>query len=1022
MNVYTIAPLIAAIVYIPLLVTAATSRPWQKRYTLFVIYIGAAVLWSITDIFLRSDFFPEHKYLLLQLIIITFALVAVQLHLVVSSFFPKEKGRWLPFAYGSLAFIIVMVALGYVPESIQGANEITYLNYGKGILFVAVPLLILVARNLYVFFRMLKHIDNPVLYNQIVTLIITVGILTLFACAALLPVAQSFPITHYGYLIASLVLSYAVFRYQLMDIKLVIRRGTAWLILGAFGVSMYSLLLIFLHTLFDFQLDTVAVISATILAVAVAILIYLIRGRLFKMMSRVFHGSSYNYHLQLDEFTGKIHNIFSLKEQGGELVSLVVKALNVSQVCLLFPDYDTGDYTAKFSEPKNDKNQLTDFKLRSSNPIVIYLEKEKKFLTRDSLTVLPFFSSLWPQEKEEIVSNNISMFVPLISRDRLIAILVLGERLSGRFSLEDINVLESVTASVAVSMEKEYLREQVREREEELSVINNSSVILSSSLDIQEIFGSFIEELKKVVDVGWATIVLIEENEFVCVALSSPETSAYQIGERIPMEGTGTAWVVAQKKPFIETDLAEERYFTTSEFFYEHGLRSTAYMPLIAKGKIIGSFIIASKTPNAFSRRHIKLLEQLASQIATPLENTQLYAMAKRKAGVDELTGLYNRRSLEEVIDSEISRHSRYGGTFALAILDLDSFKLYNDTYGHLAGDNLLQVVGRNIKGAVRNADYAFRYGGDEFAVLLPQTSIDAALSVLERVREKIVDGVDTQKITITTSIGLACWPDDGISHTDIIASADVSLYRAKRNGGNQTICASGPLAGLIPSDSASANDIDIAHKLSQLVHAFAEMVDSRSYYTNNHSKKVADYSLALAKVLQLDKEETLRIETCALIHDIGKISIDGEILNKSTELTEEEWQILRKHAKLGAEIIRRIPQLSDCVEPVLHHHEKYDGTGYPDGLEGEKIPLISRILAIANEFAVITSDRSYSESKTHEKALEEIKQRSGKDFDPHLVERFVSIFELHSNDNKKRQGGKAVRSLRNNPGLHHKS
>ncbi|MBN1691938.1 MAG: diguanylate cyclase [Dehalococcoidales bacterium] len=1022
MNVYTIAPLIAAIVYIPLFLTAAKSRPWQKRYTFFLIYIGAAVLWSVTDIFLRSNYFPEHKYLLLQLIIVTFSLMAVQLHLVVSSFFPKEKGRWLPFAYGSLVFIIVMAALGYVPESVQGANEITYLNYGKGVLFVAVPMLVLVGRNLYVFFRMLKHIDNPVLYNQIVTLIITVGILTLFTCATLLPIAQSFPITHYGNLIASLVLSYAVFRYQLMDIKLVIRRGTAWFILGAFGISIYSLSLTTLYKIFNFQLDTIAVISATLLAVAVSILVYLIRGSLFKMMSRVFHGPSYNYHLKLDEFTGKIHNIFSLKEQGGELVSLLIKALNIKQVGLLFPDFDTGDYTVNFSEPENDKNRLADFKLRSSNPIVIYLEKEKKFLTRDSLAVLPFFSSLWPQEREEIESNNISMFVPLISRERLIAILVLGEKLSGRFTLEDIHSLEKVTASVAVSMEKEYLREQVREREEELSVINNSSAILSSSLDIQEIFGSFIEELKKVVDVSWATIVLIEENEFVCVALSSPENSAYQIGDRIPMEGTGTAWVVAQKKPFIETDLAEEKYFTTSEFFCEHGLRSTAYLPLIAKGRIIGSFILASKIPNAFSRRHMKLLEQLASQIATPLENTQLYAMAKRKAGVDELTGLYNRRSLEEVIDSEISRHSRYGGTFALAILDLDSFKIYNDTYGHLAGDSLLQIVGRNIKGAVRNADYAFRYGGDEFAVLLPQTSIDAALGVLERVREKITDGVDTQKITITTSIGLACWPDDGISHTDIIASADVSLYRAKRQGGNQTICASGPLAGLMPSDSTSTNDSNMNQKLSYFVHAFAEMVDSRSYYTSKHSKKVADYSLALAKVHQLDKEEILKIETCALIHDIGKLGVDSEILNKSTELTEEEWQILRTHAKLGAEIIGRIPQLSHCADPILHHHEKYDGTGYPDGLKGEDIPLISRILAIANEFAVMTSDKSYSESKTNEKALEELKQRSGKDFDPYLVEQFVSIFKLRSNESKERHGGKAVRSLRYKSGLREES
>ena len=163
------------------------------------------------------------------------------------------------------------------------------------------------------------------------------------------------------------------------------------------------------------------------------------------------------------------------------------------------------------------------------------------------------------------------MFVPLISRDRLIAILVLGEKLSGRYSLEDLNIIENATGRVAVSMEKEYLREQLREREEELSVINNSSVILSSSLDIQEIFGSFIEELKKVVDVNWAAIVLIEDENLRCVALSSPENSAYQIGERVPMEGTGTGWVVTQKKTFIEPDLAQERYFNTSEHFYTDG-------------------------------------------------------------------------------------------------------------------------------------------------------------------------------------------------------------------------------------------------------------------------------------------------------------------------------------------------------------------------------------------------------------------------------------------------------------------
>jgi diguanylate cyclase (GGDEF)-like protein/putative nucleotidyltransferase with HDIG domain len=1002
MNTYTIAPLVAVLAYIPLLVVLAFSRPWQKRSTLFIHFIIAAMLWSTVDILLRSDYFPDNKYLLAQLIIVVYFFMMVQLNLFTSSFFPKGQGRWLPFAYGSLVVVVVLVALGIVPEGIGGANDFTFINYGKWIFLIAIPLLVMVFRNGYVFFKMLKKLDQPVLYNQIVTLIVSIAVLTIFTAATVLPIGNSFPIPHYGNLIVAFILSFAVIRHQLIDIKLVMRRSTAGIILGVGAIAIYWLLLIVTQKIFNFKLDVFASIVSSILAGSLGIITFFLRGRIFNIVDRALQGRSYRSQQKLHEFTNKIHNVFSLKEQGGELLTLLVQALNIDQACLLFPEADTGDWQTQFCESIDEDNRLANFRLRSNNPIVKYLEKEKKYLSKENLATLPSFLSLWPQEKEEIDSKNISMFIPLISRERLIAILVLGKKESGRFSLEEISIIENVTSRVAVSMEKEYLREQVREREEELSVINNSSVILSSSLDIQVSFGSFIEELKKVVNVNWATIVLIDEDEFVCVALSSTEISAYQIGDRVPMERTGTAWVVSQKKPFIETDLAAERYFTTSENFYKNGIRSMAYLPLIAKGKIIGSFILGSKTPHAFSQRHIRLLEQLASQIAMPLENSQLYARAEKKARIDELTGLYNRRSLDEMIDSEISRHSRYGGAFSLAILDLDSFKAYNDTYGHLAGDGLLKTVASNIKAAIRTADYAFRYGGDEFAVLLPQTSIDAALLVLERVREKIVEGVDTSKINITASIGVACWPDDGISHTDIIASADVTLYRAKRNGRNQTLCTSGPRAGLTLDGIAGKSDNSVDNKLSVVVDALADMVDSRSYYTTKHSKKVTGYALALAKALELDKEETLKIETCALLHDVGKIAISADLLSKHGEPTEREWGIIKTHPKLGAGMIKQIPQLAHCVEPVLHHHEKYDGTGYPDGQKGEDIPIISRILAIANAFAVMTSDRSYSETITHENALEELKKSAGIDFDPNLVERFVAIFEIKANNHKK--------------------
>jgi len=801
-----------------------------------------------------------------------------------------------------------------------------------------------------------------------------------------------------------------------VDIRLVLRQGTAWLGLGIIGIVSFWLLIVVMHTIFDFELDLIASFMATLVALIVSVFIYKVRGYFFEFMNRAFQGSSYDYHKKLNNFTSKIHNVFSLKEQGGELLILLKKAINIRQACLLFPEAGSEDFTTQFVESEDKDSPLANIRIRAGNPIITYLEREQKALPRENLTILPAFLGMWPQEKEEINSKEIEIFMPLISRNRLIAILVLGKKQSGRYSLEDFNIVEGVTSRVAVSLEKEYLREQLREREEELSVINKSSSILSSSLDIQEIFGSFIEELKNVIDVHWASIVLIEDSDLCCVALSSPEGSNYQIGERIPMEGSGTGWVITQKKLFIEPDLAQERYFQTGENFYKQGLRSMVYLPLLSKGKVIGSFIVASKKPHAYSQRNLKLLEQLAAQIVMPLENARLYAQAEHKARIDELTGLLNRRSLDEMIDTEISRHSRYGGVFSLAIIDLDSFKAYNDTYGHLSGDKLLRQIGNIIKNAIRNADNAFRYGGDEFAILLPQTSIDAALQVTERVRKKIAGGVDSGKINVTASIGLASWPDDGISHTDIIAAADVILYRAKRDGGNQSYCASGALTPLQLTEPILDTDNHIDSKILSVIHALSETVDSKSYFTHNHSKRVTDYALALAKALKLDTAEMTKLEACALLHDIGKISIDDAILNKPDKLTAEEWAVVKTHPQLGATIASRIPQLTPCVEGILHHHEWYDGSGYPDGLKADDIPVEARILSIADAVAAMTSERPYSETLTHDKAIEELKRCSGTQFDPYLVEQFVISYESNTNNTKKRRGGRTVKASLSGP------
>ena len=989
MNIYALLPLIATIAYIPLLITTIGSRPWQKRHRLFILFLIPAMLWSLSDFFFRSSLFPQYNLFFLKTIIIMLVWMAVQFHCFTSSFFTPGQGRWLPFVYASLAAIIVLVVLGYVPEGVVASGDKLYPVYGTGVIFIAIPLLTLVARNLYVFWRRLRILDNPVLYNQIVSLVFGILALTIFMLIGLLPWGREFPISHFGNLANAFILSYATIRHQLADVRVVLRQWLAWACLGVIGIASYVLLFSGAHTAFNFGLDLTTTFIATLIAMLVAIVVYTLRRFFFMTMDRAFQRQSYEDRRELFDFASRIHTVFSFREQGRELLTLAARAIGCRKAGLLFPGADSGEFAAQLVEPESAGCPLSSLKLSGQNPIVEYLERERKLLTRESLAILPEFRSLKGSEKEEIRSSEIELFMPLISRDRLTGILVLDKKKSGRYSLEDLRLLEDVAGRVAVSMEKEYLREQLGEREAELSVINRSSAIMTSSLDIQAIYDSFIMELKKVVDVSWAAIVLIEEDHAYFLALSSEIGSAWQVGERVPIKGTATEWVARHKEAVIEPALELASRFTTGKYHLQQGIRSIAYLPLIVKGEVIGSAIMASRHPNAYSQRQVKLLEQLASQIAMPIENSRLYAEAEHRARIDELTGLLNRRSLNEMITSEIGRHSRYGGVFSLIILDLDSFKAFNDNYGHLAGDKLLKQVGSIMKGTIRNIDEAFRHGGDEFAVLLPQTGIDAAHQVAERVRKRVEAKINVDDAPVTASLGLASWPADGIDLEDIIAAADGALYNAKRGGGNRSHCASGTLLPLNDIAITTGNNDD--SKALSIIYTLAAAVDARDHYTRNHSKKVTEYAMALAKALKLEPLELSRLSSCALLHDVGKIGTSDEILNKPGKLTAEEWEVVKLHPQLGAAIVSHTPQLAPCIAGILHHHERYDGSGYPRGLKGEDIPLEARILALADAFAAMTSERSYSDALSFEEALKEIKRGAGRQFDPHLVEVFLS-------------------------------
>jgi len=993
MNVYVSVPLLATIAYIPLFVILLSNRPWQRRHRLLLLVLIPAMLWSLSGFFLRSGLFTPH--MIAQVIPTAAIWMLIQLHYFICSFYQSERIK-IPWAYIFLVATIVLAISGRIPQNIEIADAGNVIvNYGPWVVAIYLVFLSIVGvRDLYSLLQKYRLSPNPVERNQIVYLLAAIVILTVFLFSTIAPRGGEFPVGHIGNLVIACVLTYAVVTHRLVDMRVVFRQALIYAVLYGGSVGMVLLFFMLAHRFVGFELNFASLALAIGLGIpAVLFFVHKVRDLWQKKVEEAFIGARYAYRRQLSQFITRIHDVPTLEQLGSEFISLLAQSLDCRRACLLLPEAENEGFSARFTYPPAEDNPMGELKLRPDSPVVTWLENESAILPERNLAIFPEFQSIWEEEKEEIRSAEVEIFVPLMNKGRLVAVLAISGRRDGKlYAVEDIDLLEFITAKVAASMAKEYSHERLKEQDEETTLVNRLTAIITSSMSIQMIFEAFAQELKKVVDIDWATIALIDGSELYFLALSSTVGSAWQPEERIPLDGTATELACRDRQAVYEADLRRHHRFWTWESHVKLGIRSVVYLPLRVTDRTIGSLILASRKPNAYSRRQIQLLEKVALQIAAPVENAQLYTQLEQKSRLDGLTGLFNRRHFEERLKDEISRHSRYGDAFSIFMLDLDNFKAYNDAYGHLAGDLLLNQVGRIIESSVRNADQPFRYGGDEFVVVLPQTATDDAYVVAERVREHIAREMEKRAITVTCSIGLASYPTDGVVSDELVGVADTALYHAKRTGGNRIFLSSKILSE--PPDHEGIQEIYAKSNGLSSVYALVSTVEDRDPYACGHSRKVSTYAEALAEAIGLSPDEVSRVSTAALLHDIGKIGIPDKVLNKKGRLNGEDWEAIKAHPRLGANIVGSIPHLVSCVSSILHHHERWDGSGYPEGLKGEEIPIEARILAIADTFEAMTSARPYRPPLSPEDVIKKLRQGAGIQFDPKLVKVFIGIIE----------------------------
>ena len=396
----------------------------------------------------------------------------------------------------------------------------------------------------------------------------------------------------------------------------------------------------------------------------------------------------------------------------------------------------------------------------------------------------------------------------------------------------------------------------------------------------------------------------------------------------------------------------------------------------------------------------------------------------------DDLTGLFNRRYFLEQLSHHILNIARYGGSFYCILLDIDYFKLINDAYGHQFGDHVLKELAGELQYFMRKTDLVARYGGDEFIILLTNIAHDTLMTFTERIRLKVENQVieENGKATkITVSMGVALFPSKGISSRDqVIQRADAALYKAKNDGRNQICYSCAPEPNPLPAVGSShllkndgeINDIKrqfyaLSRKMKETyidsTRALAMAVEAKDYYTREHSSKVAGYAVEIAGTLDLPDEMIEVIRNASILHDIGKIGISENILLKPSKLSEDEYKIMKEHPIIGANIIRPMRFLEEELVLIRHHHERFDGKGYPDGLAGEEIPLGSRIIGVADAYEAMTSDRSYRDAFSHEEAMAELARSTSKQFDPNVVEAFQKVLRR----NKTNLRSQAVLPLR---------
>jgi len=527
----------------------------------------------------------------------------------------------------------------------------------------------------------------------------------------------------------------------------------------------------------------------------------------------------------------------------------------------------------------------------------------------------------------------------------------------------------------AVISERNRNAESVRSLLREREAFNQVATAVAGGLPADKLFELMVAQVAKLLDAARTIVVRIDDDQvpMALAAWSIEGVPSVAPGSRFPLAPTSASARVVLTGQSARTEADDPHLPGTP------GERIAS--PIRVAGKLWGTVAAAAGSGRTFPDGTEQLLEQLADLASMAIQSAQARAQLLTEATTDPLTGLANHRLFERRLTEESARACRYGRPLAVAVIDLDNFKTINDTAGHPVGDAVLIEVTKRLSVVTREDSLLARLGGDEFALLLPECGDMQSYAVAERVRRAISAEPFEGFGRVTASVGIAettSGDDRGLRQL-----ADLALYAAKLQGGDRSVRYS-------PALSVDSVDLIRARKLMGL-RSLAQAIDARDSATVEHSRRVADLAVALARERNWTPEQTELLREAALVHDVGKIGVPEAILLAPRALAPEEYEQVKQHSALGAQLASDVLN-DDQVAWIRWHHERPDGKGYPDGLPAGRVPEGAKLLAIADAWDTMTSNRSYRSARPIADALNECRKLSGRQFAPEAVTALLAV------------------------------